>query len=316
MEEDQGTGTANQAEPAASGAPSAGAADAAPVDSTPAEKLPGALGVPTADAGPAGDAVTQADAFAPDSLPAPDATLLDAIANGFNQIVDLGGPIVALLLVLSVIALTIALVKLWQFARIGGTAKRLEAAVERWRQGDLRGAAESAARLRGPLAEVVNRAMRGFLTGKSELHVREDVEQTADEAVGTLRSYLRALEAIAQAAPLLGLLGTVIGMIDAFKVLESSGGDGDPAGLAGGIWVALMTTAVGLAVAIPTALALHWFDGRTERDRRTMERLTTVVLTHPPAGPLPALGTPPGTIPGSSTDPVALHPTESRIHAS
>lgn len=312
MEEDEGTGAANQAEPAASDAPTAAAPDSA--------SAPGVDSAPTAEAGQLGGSATPTDLPSAElttpGLPAPDTSVVDVITGGFNQIVDLGGPIVAILLALSVIALTIALVKLWQFARIGGTAKRLAAAVELWRQGDLRGAAESAARLRGPLADVVNRAMRGFLTGKSELHVREDVEQTADEAVGTLRSYLRALEAIAQAAPLLGLLGTVIGMIDAFKVLESSGGDVDPAGLAGGIWVALMTTAVGLAVAIPTALALHWFDGRTERDRRTLERLTTVVLTHPPTGPVPVAATAATPAAGPKPEPVPLHPTESRVHAS
>ncbi len=205
-----------------------------------------------------------------------------SVLAGLHQILDLGGPIVALLLVLSVVALTIALVKFWQFARLRQARIHVTAAVGRWRRGEARLAAEQAALWHGPLADVVNRAMDGLLSGGSEAHVREAVEQTADEAVGTLRSYLRALEAIAQAAPLLGLLGTVIGMIDAFRVLESSGGDVDPAGLAGGIWVALLTTAVGLAVAIPAALLLHWFDGRVERERRTIERLATLVLTHPP----------------------------------
>ena len=212
--------------------------------------------------------------------------LIDAGVSGVGELVDLGGPIVALLLVLSVAALTIALVKLWQFSRFGVGKRRLDAAVRQWCSRDSNGsserAAEQAAALPGAVAAMVSRAMAKLLAGESEAHVREEVEQSADETVGGLRSYLRALEAIAQAAPLLGLLGTVLGMIDAFKVLESSGGDVDPAGLAGGIWVALMTTAVGLAVAIPTALALHWFDGRVERERRRIERLATMVLTHPP----------------------------------
>ena len=114
-----------------------------------------------------------------------------AILSGLHQILDLGGPIVALLLVLSVIALTIALVKAWQFVRLRPARIHLIAAVERWRRGETRLAAEQAALWSGPLAAVVNRAMTGLLSGASEDHVREDVEQTADEAVGELRAYLR-----------------------------------------------------------------------------------------------------------------------------
>lgn len=248
------------------------------------------------------------------SAPLPGPGLADdgvggAILSGLHQILDLGGPIVALLLVLSVIALTIALVKAWQFVRLRPARIHLIAAVERWRRGETRLAAEQAALWSGPLAAVVNRAMTGLLSGASEDHVREDVEQAADEAVGELRAYLRGLEAIAQAAPLLGLLGTVIGMIDAFRVLESSGGDVDPAGLAGGIWVALLTTAVGLAVAIPTALLLHWFDGRVDGERRTIERLATLVLTNPPLADEAA---DPATAAPAT---VAMHPTAGRGHA-
>jgi|GEM_PF-324714 len=340
MEDEQDTGTADGAVPATGDAAGTAPADAAPAQAMPADASP-------VDATAAPDSITAPDTMAspesasPSSLAAPDpaavpagpdaaagqiapdaiapgqavpdqpASLLDGIVGGVQQIIDLGGPIVALLVVLSIIALTIALVKLWQFVRVGAATGKLQAAVERWSKGDVHGAAASAARLRGPLAGVINRAMQDFLRGRSELHVREAVEQSADEAIGSLRAYLRALEAIAQAAPLLGLLGTVMGMIDAFKVLESSGGDVDPAGLAGGIWVALMTTAVGLAVAIPTALALHWFDGRVDRDRRILERLVTVVLTHPPA---------PGTVAPAreaapAHEPVTLHPADGRMAA-
>ena len=66
---------------------------------------------------------------------------------------------------------------------------------------------------------------------------------------------------------MLGLFGTVLGMIAAFQALQEAGASVDPSALAGGIWVALLTTAGGLAIAMPTSLALSWFESRTEADR-------------------------------------------------
>ena len=198
-------------------------------------------------------------------------------------LIGLGGPVVAILVALSVFALAVVLVKLWQFATYAaGTRRRVEAAVASWRAGDADGATRQIALLRGPLASTVRTAMTGLLDAVPESHVREQVEHEAAGLLAGLRSYLRAVEAVAQAAPLLGLFGTVLGMIDAFQVLEASGGDVDPAGLAGGIWVALLTTAVGLAIAIPFTLVLTWFDGRVARERQYLEGLLTTVFTHPP----------------------------------
>ncbi|MEJ8572604.1 MotA/TolQ/ExbB proton channel family protein [Microbaculum marinum] len=270
-----------------SGAPDPSVSDAAPPGPDATGVLPGSATAGDSSVPDAATAVPGMDATGDPTVgtqpaTADDGGLLDAGVSGLDQLVDLGGPIVALLLVLSVVALTIALVKLWQFARFGVGRRRLEDAVRRWCSEPDAVSADRAANVPGPVAALVSRAMTRLVAGDSETYAREEIEQGAEETVASLRSYLRALEAIAQAAPLLGLLGTVLGMIDAFKVLEASGGDVDPAGLAGGIWVALMTTAVGLAVAIPTALALHWFDGRVEKERRRIERLATQVLTHPP----------------------------------
>ena len=202
------------------------------------------------------------------------------VLAGLIGIVELGGPVVALLIVVSVVGLAVILAKVWQFARVGGkTRRRVERAVYSWEQGRVREAARGLRTVKGPLATVVGTAMEGVLERRSETLIREQVEQTALNELAQLRSYLRILEAIAQAAPLLGLLGTVLGMIEAFRTLESAGAQVDPSALAGGIWVALLTTAVGLSVAIPAALALYWFDGSIEREKRQMESLTSQVLT-------------------------------------
>ena len=94
-----------------------------------------------------------------------------------------------------------------------------------------------------------------------------------------LRSNLRTLEVIATLSPLLGLFGTVLGMINAFQELQNAGNQVDPGILSGGIWLALTTTAIGLAVAIPAVLAHNWLDRRVERHERFMESSVTQVFT-------------------------------------
>ena len=86
------------------------------------------------------------------------------------------------------------------------------------------------------------------------------------------------LELISTIAPLLGLLGTVLGMIAAFQALQESGSRADPAILAGGIWEALLTTAAGMAVAIPASITLTWFESVVERVRHDLEDIAARVF--------------------------------------
>lgn len=211
---------------------------------------------------------------------------LEAAWSPLAGFVQLGGPVVAALLALSAFALAVVLVKAWQLMRLGGASQRqLGAGLRLWRQGEHEGALDAVEALRGPVAHVVAHAMRGLMARRAAAHVREETESVALRQLAGLRSYLRALEAVVQVAPLLGLFGTVLGMIEAFRAVEASGARVDPADLAGGIWVALLTTAVGLAIAMPTALALHWFEGRIEQQRQAMEAGATAVLTYPPELP-------------------------------
>ncbi len=91
---------------------------------------------------------------------------------------------------------------------------------------------------------------------------RAEANAQLDAAFGDVSRGLRVLDLTAQLAPLLGLFGTVLGMIEAFQTLQEAGSTADPSLLAGGIWVALLTTAVGLCVAIPASVVLAWFDSR------------------------------------------------------
>ena len=92
--------------------------------------------------------------------------------------------------------------------------------------------------------------------------------------------YLRPLELIYYLAPVLGLLGTVLGMIEAFRGLEASAGlDKDSTALAGGIWEALLTTAVGLSIAIPFTVVHAWLETRLDIATNHVSDLLTRVMT-------------------------------------
>ncbi len=105
--------------------------------------------------------------------------------------------------------------------------------------------------------------------------IRERMESAALEEVSRLERYLSHLALISQVAPLVGILGTVWGMIAAFRVVEGGLAIGDGIRgelLAGGIWQALVTTAAGLVVAIPATLLHHYFATRVERFSEALER--------------------------------------------
>jgi biopolymer transport protein ExbB len=94
--------------------------------------------------------------------------------------------------------------------------------------------------------------------------MKESIEEVGRQVVHDLERYLNTLGTIASISPLLGLLGTVIGMIEVFSVIVTVG-VGDPGVLAGGISKALITTAAGLSVAIPSLMMYRYFSGLIDR---------------------------------------------------
>ncbi len=196
------------------------------------------------------------------------------------ELLQRGGPVVAIIAVMSVVAFAVALLKLAQFSWRGiGRHGVIERALGAWFAGDSQRAIGLLENRRSPTAHVVAHAMKGLSTGAHAGTVREDAERLAHYELAGLRSLLRVLEATSQIAPLLGLFGTVLGMMSAFQALQSAGAEADPAALAGGIWVALITTAAGLAVAIPAGLLLYWFEGRIDRETSHMENAVTSLFT-------------------------------------
>lgn len=187
--------------------------------------------------------------------------MIEVVQDALTKIYDLGGPVVLVMLGVSIMALAVVLYKLWQFsaARVG-SHKALRFAVEAWDAGDEMRAKAELAKSRSYLAPVVRMGFSGEFD-------RTRLETEAETRFARLEGGLKFLDNVAQLSPLLGLFGTVLGMISAFQALQQAGSQVDPSILAGGIWVALLTTAVGLVIAMPTALVLSWFEGRLDKDR-------------------------------------------------
>ncbi|MEM0925954.1 MAG: MotA/TolQ/ExbB proton channel family protein [Planctomycetota bacterium] len=127
-----------------------------------------------------------------------------------------------------------------------------------------------------PVSEVFRAALRRW--GRPMFEIEQAVMDAGERVSEGLRKYLRVFHAISNVAPLLGLLGTVIGMIDAFDVISDQQSVGTTDTLASGISMALMTTAGGLTVAIPAYLAYMYFSSKSDRYLGEIEKLCQRVI--------------------------------------
>lgn len=203
-----------------------------------------------------------------------------------QELLALGGAAIWAIAALSVIAVALILWKLWRFLRLGvWSGRRSRAAVGLWLDRQEAEALREVAGARGLRARLVHAAIAACKDPRmTPMAAEAETERVARALLSEARSGLRPLDLIATIAPLLGLLGTVLGMIEAFRALQETGAAADPAALAGGIWEALLTTAAGMGVAIVASVALSWFDGIVETLRHDMEDLATRVLLRPAAG--------------------------------
>ena len=194
--------------------------------------------------------------------------------QALRQFLETGGPALVAIAVLSVLTLAIILWKLWRLTLSGAWSTQQAGVLL---QHGIDGTPPQTFAPRNLRARFV----AGAITARTlpDTLAREEVMRIAARELSSLRSGLRPLELIVTIAPLIGLLGTVLGMIEAFQALETSAGQADPSVLAGGIWEALLTTAAGMAVAIPAAVALSWFEGIVERVQNDLEDMATRLFT-------------------------------------
>jgi biopolymer transport protein ExbB len=175
-----------------------------------------------------------------------------------------GGALMPFIILCSVVALTIFVERMIRFARLrirgDGFVENL---VRHLKNGEAHLAYELALATRTPMGRVLT---QGMSTKDQDRDTLETVLiHATEEEVRNLSRYTHALATIGNIAPLLGLMGTVLGMIKAFMVIEQMGGKVNASVLAGGIWEAMLTTAVGLAVALPTMVAHSYLIHRIDR---------------------------------------------------
>ena len=169
----------------------------------------------------------------------------------------------------SVIAMAIVIERLWTLRRPRIMPDRLVGRVWQWyRHNQLNAERIDQLRNGSPLGRILAAGLVN--RGHSREVMKEAIQDAGRQVVADMERYLDALGTIASVAPLLGLLGTVFGMIDVFSVIMNAG-VGDPGVLAGGISEALITTASGLSVGIPTLLFHRYLDGKVNKLALGME---------------------------------------------
>lgn len=198
--------------------------------------------------------------------------------GGIWNILTAGGPIMFILIALSALSLTLILVKIVQlWPATGGVALR-NAALDRWATGDSEGAMALVPD-RAPADRVLLAGMQSLRSGLTAALLEGDLARRGNDEVSTLSSGLRLLDLISMISPLLGLLGTVLGMVQSFQDLALAQGSANASVLAGGIWLALLTTAAGLVVAIPAAIGSSLLSGRVETAALRIESAAGRLIT-------------------------------------
>jgi len=184
------------------------------------------------------------------------------------QMLAKGGPVMIPLVLCSVVALAVVIERLgfwWRHGDVGPAERALELA----ERGKLDEALEIARRSGTATARVIAAGL-----AERQAPPAAAMEAAAQTEMGRLRSYLPVLDTIITLSPLLGLLGTVTGMIAAFGILSTSGMN-QPNAITGGVAEALIATAAGLAIAIATLVSYNYFLSRAEQALDAMERLAS-----------------------------------------
>lgn len=182
-----------------------------------------------------------------------------------------GGPVIAILLVLSLISVCLILAKTIQLLPVRSGVALRETAFDQWSKGDRTTALRTLQSGKSPADRVASFAMDGALRDYPRGPLVAEIERQGNAEVETMARHIRLLELVAMIAPLLGLLGTVLGMIQSFQELELAQGSANASVLAGGIWQALLTTAAGLIVAIPAAIAATLLSSRVDSAAHLIE---------------------------------------------
>ncbi|MGB5883357.1 MAG: MotA/TolQ/ExbB proton channel family protein [Desulfobulbales bacterium] len=182
-----------------------------------------------------------------------------------------GGPVMYPLLACSILVLTVVIERLFFWASVDFTRNRqlIEDVLELCRQGDWEAVR---ARVSGSKDFIVRVLVSGIL--HREFSMTKAMEATAAEEIRNMRRYMGVLDTMITVAPLLGIFGTVIGIISSFEALGSAGID-QPQAVTAGIAQALITTATGLGIAILSVFPYNYFNSKVEKAVLNIEKYAT-----------------------------------------
>ncbi len=202
------------------------------------------------------------------------------IFDNMQVLIAKGGWVMYVLLPLSVYVISVIIFKINQlWFGTAANIKFIESVNEELSSGKINEAYNQLDQEKGPVARVMQTAVKCIYLEKYPENVaKEEISRQGMEQLKYYEAQMRGLEMSSNVAPLLGLLGTVSGMIKVFATIQSTGSKVDPAMLAGGIWEAMMTTVAGITVAV-IALAAHYIiESKIETLRAAMRDATIRVL--------------------------------------
>ncbi len=199
----------------------------------------------------------------------------------FIDYYDKGGLIFLVLLILSIISLTIITLKISQFFIFN--SKKIDTISEKFESDasiqNIEGFTKNNDEIINNISSDILFSLADVINNNKMSAVEKDKQKdfVINSKLKHMETFIPSLEIIANVSPLLGLLGTVIGMISSFSQLELGGDLVNPALLAGGIWTALLTTAIGLVVAIPAMVAHHFFEKKIIDIENSVQNLYLVL---------------------------------------
>ncbi len=196
------------------------------------------------------------------------------------EIIQKGGPVMYPIILCSILALAIVIERVYHLYKAKIDTKdfmnNVEITIKRNRIAE---AIKICDKTPGPIAHIVKAGIMKH--DRSRQEIRESIEDAGHQEVPRLERHLSLLATIAHISPLLGLLGTVTGMVRAFQIIQEKSASFNPVSpgdLAGGIWEALLTTVAGLIVAIPTVVLYNYLVNRVDEFVLVMERSATEVI--------------------------------------
>ncbi|MFW6309395.1 MAG: MotA/TolQ/ExbB proton channel family protein [bacterium] len=182
---------------------------------------------------------------------------------------SLGGPMAIPLLIASVCSLAVIIEKAIFFMKHKDDGvrliKRIEMLVD---EDDILSALNELKGKKGPNAKLMSTALAHH--SEDPERIREVLQAVGEDEIRKMEKHLPVLDVVAMISPLLGLLGTVLGIISSFNILGASMGTANPAQISSGIAAALISTALGMIIAIPTAIFYSYFSNIVERKAHEM----------------------------------------------